>query len=322
MTMARRALACGLALTWLTPTLIAAQDFPAKPIRIVVPFGPGSATDIAARVIASAVAAETGRPVTIDNRPGAEGQIGAQVAASAPPDSYTIFITTQTTQASNFSVYKSLPYDPVKSFIPITGIGRGPQLVLARPDLPAASIGELIALARRQPGKLTFGSGNGSSRAGGELFKIMTGIDLLNVPYKSQPQVIVDLLGGRIDLTFTDMTTGLAPARDGRAKLLAVTSTARLPTLPDVPTVAESGVAGFEMWAWNAAYVPAGTPRPVVDRLNKLIRAAVESEAYRTLAEQSGAVLFAGTPEALAAFQQEEIAKWAQIVKATGMAEP
>ncbi len=321
MPITRRALAAGLALALPAPTL-RAQDFPSKAIRIIVPFGPGSATDTSARAIGHALSVETGRAVTIDNRPGAEGQIGAQAAAAAVPDGYTIFITTQTTQATNLAVYKSLAYDPVKAFAPITGIGRGPQIVLARADLPVSSIADLVALARKQPGKLTFGSGNGSSRAGGELFKIKAGVDLLNIPYKSQPQVIADLLGGRIDLTFTDFTVGLPPARDGRAKPLAVTSTTRSPVLPDVPTVVEAGVADFEMWAWNAAYVPAGTPRPVIDRLNALIRSALASDGYRALAAQTGTLVFPGTPEEMAAFQKAEIAKWAEIVRVAGMAEP
>ena len=299
-----------------------AQDFPAKPIRIISAFGPGTATDIAARTIGAELTALTGQPVVVENRAGAEGQIAAQAAATAPADGYTLFVTTQTTQAINVHVYKSLPYDPVKSFAPVSGLSLGAQIVIVRNDLPVKSIGELIALARAQPGKLTFGSGNGSSRGGAELFRIMAKIDLLGVPYKTQPQAITDLLGGRIDVIFSDFTTGLPPALDGRARGLAVTSKQRLPGLEQFPTVDESGVPGFEMWAWTAAYVPAGTPRPIVDRLNGLIREAVNSERYRILMQGNHGLSFAGSPEELAQFQASETKKWGEIVAIAGMKEP
>jgi tripartite-type tricarboxylate transporter receptor subunit TctC len=313
-------LLAALALALATPA--AAQDYPTKPIRIVVPFGPGTATDIVARTVGSEIASRTGQAVVIDNKPGAEGQIGAQVAATAAPDGYTLFITTQTTQAINIHVYKSLPYDPVKSFAPVSGLSLGAQVVMVKNELPVKTIGELIALAHAQPGKLSFGSGNGSSRGGAELFRIMAKADLLGVPYKAQPQAISDLLGGRIDVIFSDFTTGLPPVLDGRARGLAVTSKKRVPGLEQFPTVDESGVAGFEMWAWTAAYVPAGTPRPIVDRLNTLVREAMASEAYRTLTRTTYGVPFSGSPEDLAAFQASETTKWGEIVKLAGMQEP
>ncbi len=301
---------------------VAAQAYPSRPLRIVVPFGPGTATDTIARTIAAHVSMRTGQPVIIDNKPGAEGQIGAQAAASAAADGYTLFITTQTTQAINPHIYRSLPYDPVKSFAPVAGLSLGAQIVMVRNDLPARSIAELIALARARPGTLSFGSGNGSSRGGAELFRIMAKVDLLGVPYKSQPQAISDLLGGRIDIIFSDFVTGLPPVRDGRARGLAVTSRERLPGLTDYPTVHESGVPDYEMWAWTGCYAPAGTPRPVVDRLNGLIRDAMASDAYLNLTRTSFGTPFPGTPEDLAAFQARETGKWQQIVEAAGMKEP
>jgi tripartite-type tricarboxylate transporter receptor subunit TctC len=309
-----------LALALATP--VAAQDYPAKPIRIVVPFGPGTATDIVARTVGSEIASRTGQAVVIDNKPGAEGQIGAQAAATAAPDGYTLFITTQTTQAINIHVYKSLPYDPVKSFAPVSGLSLGAQVVMVKNELPVKTIGELIAMARAQPGKLSFGSGNGSSRGGAELFRIMAKVDLLGVPYKTQPQAISDLMGGRIDVIFCDFTTGLPPVLDGRARGLAVTSKKRIPGLEQFPTVDEGGVPGFEMWAWTAAYLPAGTPRPIVDRLNTLVREAMASEAYRTLTRTTYGEPFSGSPEDLAAFQASETTKWGEIVKLAGMQEP
>lgn len=314
-----RSLLLGLFVVTALPA--AAQDFPTKPIRIIAPFGPGTATDTVARVLASELSSRTGQPVVVENKPGAEGQIGAQAAATAPPDGYTIFVTTQTTQAINQHVYKTLPYDPVKSFVPLSGLSRGAQIVVVRNDLPVKTIPEFIALAQKQPGKLTFGSGNGSARGAAELFRIMAKVDLLGVPYKTQPQVVADLLGDRIDVTFSDFTVGLPPVRDGRARGLAVTSPQRWPGLEQFPAVAEF-VPGYASQPWNAAYAPAGTPKPIVDKLSKLIRESVESEAYRKLMQTTLGVIFPGTPEELAAFQEAEIKKWGEIVQIAGMKEP
>jgi tripartite-type tricarboxylate transporter receptor subunit TctC len=312
-------LLAGMAMVLALP--VAAQDYPTKPIRIVVPFGPGTATDIVARTVGAQLSSRTGQPVVIENKPGAEGQIGAQAAATAAPDGYTLFITTQTTQAMNVHIYKALPYDPVKSFAPISGLSLGAQVVMVKNELPVKTVGELIELARKQPGKLSFGSGNGSSRGGAELFRIMAKVDLLGVPYKTQPQAISDLMGDRIDVIFSDFTTGLPPVLDGRARGLAVTSKKRIPGLEQFPTVNES-VPGFEMWAWTAAYAPAGTPRPIVDKLNTLVREAVASESYRALTRTTYGVPFSGSPEELAAFQANETRKWGEIIAVAGMKEP
>ena len=301
---------------------LAAQDYPTKPIHIIAPFGPGTATDTVARVVAAELTRLTGQAAVVENKPGAEGQIGAQAAALAPPDGYTLFVTTQTTQSINQHVYKTLPYDPVKSFAPISGLSGGAQIAMVRNDLGVKTIGELIALAQAQPGKLTFGSGNGSARGAAELFKIMAKVDLLGVPYKTQTQVIADLLGGRIDVTFSDFTTGLPSIRGGQARGLAVTSLERYPGLEQYPTVAESGVPGYESRPWNAVYAPAGTPRPIIDKLNRLMREAVASEAYQRLMRITLGVPFAGSPEDLAAWQEAETRKWGEIVRIAGMKEP
>ena len=298
-----------------------AADYPEEMMQVIVPFAAGTGTDSVARQIFADIAQRTGQTAIVDNKPGADGQIGAQSVALAKPDGYTIFVTTQTTQAYNVNVYRSLPYDPVKNFTPVAAVLRSPQLVLVRKDLPANTIGELIALAKAEPGKLTFGSGNGSSRGGGELFKLMGGVDLLNVPYKAQPQAIIDLLGGRIDVIFTDMTTGLPALEGGQVRALAVTSRERLPSLPQLPTVDEAGLPGFEMTAWAAVYVPAGAPRPIVDRLNALIRQAAATKEYEERMRQMGAVSIVGAPEDLAALQKEETVRWAKLAKAAGMQE-
>ena len=312
-------LLAGMAVALALP--VAAQDFPSKPIRIIAPFGPGTATDTVARVVAAEMGRLTGQSVVIENKPGAEGQIGAQAAAAAAPDGYTMFITTQTTQAINQHVYRTLAYDPVKSFTPVCGLTLGAQIVMVKNELPVKTVAELIALARKEPGKLSFGSGNGSSRGGAELFRVMAKVDLLGVPYKSQPQAIGDLLGGRIDVIFSDFTAGLPVVLDGRARGLAVTSKKSIPGLEQFPPVDET-VPGFEMSAWTAAYVPAGTPRPIVDKLNELVRAALKSEPYLTLTRTTYGVPFPGTPEELAAFQASETKKWGEIVKVAGMQEP
>src|SRR5476649_2203706 len=301
---------------------LAAQDYPTKPIHIIAPFGPGTATDTVARVVAAELTRLTGQAAVVENKPGAEGQIGAQAAALAPPDGYTLFVTTQTTQSIHQPGYKTLPYDPVKSFAPISGLSGGAQIAMVRNDLGVKTIGELIALAQAQPGKLTFGSGNGSARGAAELFKILAKVDLLGVPYKTQTQVIADLLGGRIDVTFSDFTTGLPSVRSGQARGLAVTSLQRYPGLEQYPTVAESGVPGYESRPWNAVYAPAGTPRPIIDKLNRLMREAVASEAYQRLMRITLGVPFSGSPEDLAVWQEAETRKWGEIVRIAGMKEP
>jgi tripartite-type tricarboxylate transporter receptor subunit TctC len=298
-----------------------AQDYPSKPLRIIAPFGPGTATDTVARVIANELGKLAGQPVVVDNKPGAEGQIGAQTAAQAAPDGYTLFITTQTTQAINPHVYKSLTYDPVKSFTPVCGLTLGAQIVMVKNELPVKTVADFIALAKKEPGKLSFGSGNGSSRGGAELFRVMAKIDLLGVPYKSQPQAVADLLGGRIDVIFSDFTAGLPAVLDGRARGIGVTSKKPIPGLEQFPTI-DSTVPGFEMWAWTAVYLPAGTPRPIVDKLNALVREAMKSESYLTLTRTTYGVPFPGTPEELAAFQASETKKWGEIVRVAGMQEP
>jgi tripartite-type tricarboxylate transporter receptor subunit TctC len=209
----------------------------------------------------------------------------------------------------------------VKSFAPICGLTLGAQVVMVKNELPVKTVAELIALAQKEPGKLSFGSGNGSSRGGAELFRIMAKVDLLGVPYKTQPQAIGDLLGGRIDVIFSDFTTGLPPVLDGRARGIAVTSKKPIEGLTQFPPVGQT-VPGFEMWAWTAAYVPAGTPRLIVDKLNALVREAMKSETYLMLTRTTYGVPFPGTPEELAAFQAAETKKWGEIVTVAGMKEP
>lgn len=312
------------ALLGVTAALIAApalaQTFPARPITFVVPFAAGSATDQIARAIGQVVAAESGQSVVVDNKGGASGFIASQNVARAPADGYTVLITTNTTHAANEHLFKKLPYDPVKDFSPITGLGRGGQIMVVNPALPVKSVGEFIALAKKEPGKLSFGSGSSSSRMAGELLQQMAGIQLLHVPYKSNPLAVTDLLGNQIQMMITDTATGLPQVKAGKLRALGMSSAKRSPLAPDVPTIAEAGVPGYEMGYWFAAYAPAHTPPAVLKRLNELLVKAAHSDSARAaFYESTGTEVFTTTPEELARFQSDESQKWGRIVKAAGI---
>ena len=241
------------------------------------------------------------------------------MAARAPADGYTVLITTNTTQAANEHLYKKLPYDPVKDFAPVTGLGKGGQVLVVKADSPYKSVADLLTKAKKEPGKLSFGSGSSSSRVAGELFKQMAGVDLLHVPYKSNPLAITDLLGGQIDMMITDTATGLPQVKSGKLRALGYSTQKRSPLLPEVPTLDEAGVKGYDMGYWFAAYVPAGTPQPVVARLNELLVAAVKSAPARSFFETAGAEAWTTTPEELAKFQGAETQKWGRVIKAAGI---
>ncbi|MCA3235817.1 MAG: tripartite tricarboxylate transporter substrate binding protein, partial [Cupriavidus sp.] len=245
-------------------------EFPDKPIRFVVPFAAGSATDQLARAIGQAMTVDGKATVVVDNKPGANGFIAATDVAKAAPDGYTVLITTNTTHAANEHLFKKLPYDPVKDYAPLSALGRGGQIMVVNPQVPAKTVGEFIALARKEPGKLSFGSGSSSSRIAGELFQQMAHVQLLHVPYKSNPLAITDLLGNQIQMMITDTATGLPQVKTGKLRALGVSGKARSPLAPDVPTIDEAGVKGYEMSYWFAAYAPAGTPPAVVTKLNQM----------------------------------------------------
>jgi tripartite-type tricarboxylate transporter receptor subunit TctC len=301
---------------------VAAQDYPARPMRMIVPFAPGTASDTAVRTVAAELSRLTGEPVEVENGAGADGQTGMQAAATTAPDGYTFVSTTQSTQSINPHLYRPLPYDAVRSFAPVSALSSSAQLVLVGNDLPVRSIAGLVAVAREQPDKLTYGTGNGSSRGAVELFKLMAPVDLSGATYEDQPLALADLLRGRLDMIFCDFTIGLPPVRDGKVRGLAVTSAQPYPGLEQFPTVADSGVPGYELTTWNAVYLPAGTPRPIVDKLNRLIHAVVSSPEYRALLSKTLAVPIAGTPERLAALPAKATANWGEIVRISGMKEP
>ncbi|MBX3607365.1 MAG: tripartite tricarboxylate transporter substrate binding protein [Piscinibacter sp.] len=303
----------------LLPGLAAAQAFPTRPITFIVPFAAGSATDQLARALGQSLTEQTRQAVVVDNKAGASGMLAAQAAARAPADGYTVLITTNTTQAANEHLYKKLPYDPVKDFAPLTGLGKGGQVLVVNSNAPYHSVAELLAAARQNPGKLSFGSGSSSSRVAGEMLKQLAGVDLLHVPYKSNPLAITDLLGGQIDLMITDTSTGVPQARAGKLRALGFSTQTRSPQLPDVPTIEEAGVKGYDMGYWFAAYAPAGTPAPVVAKLNELLVAAVKSAPAKTFFDAGGVAPWTSTPDALAKFQAGETQKWGKVIKAAGI---
>ncbi|MGQ3115216.1 MAG: Bug family tripartite tricarboxylate transporter substrate binding protein [Hydrogenophaga sp.] len=294
-----------------------AEKYPNKPIRFVVAFAAGSATDTVARFVGAHITKVTGQPVVIENKPGGNGFLAASFVAKAPRDGYTALVTTQTTHAANPALFKRLPYDPVKDFTPIATVSKGATVLLARKDFPANNVRELTELAKKSPGSLTFASSSASARAGGELYKLLAGVDLLHVPYQSPSQIMTDIAGGRVDLTWSDGLNAMTNIRSGKMKALATTGAERMSSTPDIPTFAEQGLTDYQLYAWTAVYLPAQAPEAVARRLNELVREAIVSDP--SYFRQSGSEPNPLTLEQFARFQEKEIALWARIVKAAGM---
>jgi tripartite-type tricarboxylate transporter receptor subunit TctC len=296
-----------------------AQVYPSKPITIVVGSTPGSTTDGLARAMGQEITKETGQPVIVDNRAGAFGGIAAQYAAASKPDGYTLFITTNTTQAANPHLFKKLSYDPVKDFEPITQLVQGYMLMVVNPAVKANSVQELIALAKANPDKLTFGAGSSSAQVAVELFKKMTGTKMVYVPYKSNPLAVMDLVGGQTDVMIVDLTTSLPQVKNEKLRALGVSSLSKSGLVPRLPTIAASGVPGYEFYHWNALYGPAGMDPSIVQRINSLARKAVSSPAVRKWVEENGMEVVVTSPEGLAVFQESQLKKWGQIIKEAGI---
>jgi tripartite-type tricarboxylate transporter receptor subunit TctC len=308
-----------LAGTLLAALPASAQTYPSRVIKFVVPFAAGSATDALARIAGEHVTRTLGQSVIIENIAGANGVLAAQNVARAEPDGHTVLITTNTTHGANQSLMKTVPYDAQASFEPVTKLGTITLALITNPSVPATTAQELITHAKANPGKLTFGYGSSSSRIAGEMLRTMGGIDIRPVPYKSNPQAITDLLGGQIDVIFADISTTLPQVKSGKANGLAVSTAKRSTLAPDLPTMAEAGVQGYDLAAWFAAFVPAGTPRPVVDKLREAFVAAISDKATQDKLLASGIEPETSTPEALKTFVGAEIKKWADIVKAAGI---
>ena len=302
------ALTCGWA---------AAQGYPNKPLRLVVTFPTGGAPDILARLFSER--AQLGQPIVVDNKAGAGGNIGADIAAKSPPDGYTLVLGTVGTHSINGALYSKMPYDMVKDFAPVGHIASAPNLLVVTNDLPVKSVAELIAYMKANPNKLSFGSpGIGSSvHVSGELFKSMTGTQMTHVPYKGRQFAIPDLVGGQIQLMFDNMPSALPMAKEGKIRAIAQTTLKRSPAAPDVPTVAET-VPGFEATTWFAMFAPAGTPPDVVARLNGEMKRVFALPDVQDKLKGIGLEPWLSTPEELAQYQATEIVKWAKVVKESG----
>jgi tripartite-type tricarboxylate transporter receptor subunit TctC len=301
----------------LVSTLTQAQTYPVKPIRLVVTFTPGGAPDILARLFSEK--AQLGQPVVIDNKPGAGGNIGADVVAKSAGDGYTLVMGTVGTHSINGSLYDKIPYDMVKSFTPISLIASAPNLLVVNNDLPVKSVPELIAYMKANPNKLSFGSpGTGTSvHVSGELFKSMTGTSMTHIPYKGRQFAIPDLVGGSIQLMFDNMPSALPMAKEGKIRALAQTTAKRSPAAPDVPTMAEF-VPGFEATTWFAMFAPANTPRAVIDKLNAEVVRVFKLPDIQERLKTIGLDPVLSSPDELARYQAVEIAKWAKVVKESG----
>lgn len=308
----------GAAVVLGTATAAVAQ-YPERPIRFVVPFTAGSSTDLLARAIGNHIAQQTTQPVIVDNKPGANSFIGASEVARASPDGYTVFITTNTSHAANEHLFKTLPYDPVKDFTPLTALAKGSLVMVVHPGLPIKTPADLIDQARRQPGRLAFGSGTSSSRIASELFTNMSGVDMIYVPYKSNPPALADLMGGQLTMMMADTPTALPLIKGGKVRPIAVSGKSRSDLLPETPTLDESGVKGYEMSYWFAAYAPARLPQAVQARLVQLISSAVRDKAVQDIYKAGGLTTYLTTPAGLLEYQLAESRKWAAVIKAAGI---
>jgi tripartite-type tricarboxylate transporter receptor subunit TctC len=305
----------------LIPGLASAQTWPSKPIRLVIAQAPGSATDVISRVVASPLSESLGQPIVIDARPGAGGVLGTEVAARSAPDGYTLFMANNSTHGSNPAVYAKLPYDAVKDFAPVSFVASVPYVLVVDPALPVKSVQEFIAYAKARPGKMNYASaGNGSTHHFcGELLKAMTGIDIQHIPYKGSGPGIAGLLGGEVSMMFSNVADIGSQVKGGKVRALAVTAPKRSSVLPEVPTMAEAGLPDFVVTSWFGLLVPAGTPAPIVARLNaETVKVLGRADVKSTLAAQ-GLEVAPGSPEAFAAHIKSEIARFTRIAKAAGI---
>ncbi|MFA9285289.1 Bug family tripartite tricarboxylate transporter substrate binding protein [Comamonas sp. SY3] len=304
----------------LVPAAFAAEAFPNKPITMVVPFVAGGTTDILARIVGQSLGEELGQPVIIDNRAGAGGNIGGQFAARAPADGYTIFMGTVGTHAINEWLYKKMPFSPNKDFAPLTRVANVPNLLVANPAQPFKNVKELISYAQAHPGQVNFGSsGSGSSiHLSGELFKMMAKVDMIHIPYKGSAPAVTDLLGNQIAIMFDNMPSAIQHVRSGKLRPLAVTTTKRSPELPDVPTVAEAGVPGYEATSWFGLFAPTKTPADVQAKLHAaIIKVLQKPDVIKKIGDQGGEVVTESQAE-FGKFIAAENEKWKQVVKTSG----
>ena len=297
-----------------------AETYPSKSIRVVVPYPPGGTPDILIRELAPKLTAALGQQIIVDNRPGAGGNIGSEVVAKAAPDGYTLVMGTTATHSINQALYKKLAYDPRKDFVAVALIATMPNVLVVNNDFPVKNVKELIALAKAKPGTITFGSGgNGTTHhLSGALFEKMTGVDMTHVPYKGAGQALPDLIGGQINIMFDNITSSMAYIKSGKLRVLAVTTPKRSAALPDVPTMQEAGVPGYEMSGWFGLLAPAKTPPEIVARLNKAINKILQSIEMKELLAKQGAEIVISTPAEFTAFVKERTDKMTKVVKDSG----
>ncbi|WP_294256747.1 tripartite tricarboxylate transporter substrate binding protein [uncultured Comamonas sp.] len=297
-----------------------AQDvYPGKPIRIIVPFPPGGGSDLVARTVAARLGERWKLPVVVDNKPGGNTLIAAEAAAKAAPDGYTLFVAIDSTLAMNQSLYRKLPYDPARSFTPVTQAITMPMVLAVHPSFSARSVGELLTLARAQPGKLAYAHGAMPAQVAGEVFRSATGADLLAVPYKGGAPAMTDTVGGQVPLIFDALGPAMPYIKSGKVRALAVTSADRNPLLPGVPTLAESGVPGVDLLTWIGFVVPAGTPQPVIAKLHLELAGILQMPQTRELLSGMGMTVVACTPEQFAQAIQGDAQKFGRIIRAAGI---
>ena len=311
-----------VSLLLLCHSMAAAQSYPGKPVKIIVPFPPGGGTDIGTRIIAQKLSEAWGQPVLVENRAGAAGIVGTEATAKAIADGYTIMMGNIGTHAINVSLYKKLPYDPVKDFAPISHVAGLPLFVLVHPSVKANSVKELIALAKSQPGKLDYSSSGsgGSMHVAAELFKNMTGTHMVHIPYKGGGPAVADVLGGQVPVTFATVLETLPHVKSGRLRALAVTGAKRSLAWPDLPTVAEAGVPGYESISWLGLFAPAGTPKEIVSKISAEVVRIISLPEVREKLLTQGAEPIGSSPEQFAATLASDIAKYAKVMKASGVA--
>ena len=304
----------------LTSSGALAQGFPTKPIRLVCPFPPAGAVDIASRAIANELSKIIGQQVTVDNRAGAGGNLGLQEVARAAPDGYTILMTTSGINAINPALYAKMPADPIKDFAPVVALVALSNVLVVHPSVKANTVADVLALVRAQPGKLTVASsGNGTSiHMSAEMFKFLTKTEMLHVPYKGSAPAVTDLIGGQVDMMFDNIPSSLPHIKGGKLRAIATTGAKRDPALPDLPTIAEAGVAGYESGVWFGLAVPAGTPPDVISKLNADAIKGTRSPEFVKRMTDLGYLILGTTPEQMAAMNQQEVARWGPVVKASG----
>lgn len=314
-----RTLLCGMLLACGMPFAADAQPYPNKPITMVLPFPAGSATDGIARFVAEELRKSLGQPVIIENKPGADGIVAAQHVMRSAPDGYTLFVTTNSTHAVNPTLYRQLPYDPVKDFTSVGGLIRIMQMFCVRSDFPADDVAGFLKIAQRSEAPLSFGSGNTSSRVAAELLKHDAKVNLAHVPYRGTPQAVTDLVGGHIKMFFADPFAAINLVTEGKLKVLAVTDKMRLPLLPNAPTMIELGYKDFVVVSWVAAFMPANADPAIVNRLNQEINTILARPESKAFIEKMGATVMPTSPGELEDFVKSEIALWARLIDVTGI---